>query len=79
MDSRCRGGIVHIRGGFSRARLVWRREFHGALAVSCKNFKQSKWPYMAAYSHASLSFVKLIKFALDKIFEYVKMTIFSRQ
>ena len=27
----------------------------GALAVSCKNFKQSKWPFMAAFSHASLS------------------------
>ena len=24
------------------------RKFHGALAVSCKYFKQSKWPYLAA-------------------------------
>ena len=27
-------------------------EFQGALAVSCKYFKQSKWPFSAAYSHA---------------------------
>ena len=27
-------------------------EFQGALAVSCKYFKQSKWPFMAANSHA---------------------------
>ena len=25
------------------------RESHGALAVSCKYFKQSKWPFSAAY------------------------------
>ena len=25
---------------------------HGALAVSCKYFKQSKWPFSAANSHA---------------------------
>ena len=48
MDSRCRGGIVHIRGGCSRVRLVRPRKFQGALAVSCKYFKQSKWPYLAA-------------------------------
>ena len=28
------------------------QEFHGALAVSCKYFKQSKWPFLAAFSHA---------------------------
>ena len=28
------------------------RKFHGALAVSCKNFKQSKWPFEAAFQHA---------------------------
>jgi hypothetical protein len=28
------------------------REFHGALAVSRKYFKQSKWPNSAAHSHA---------------------------
>ena len=27
-------------------------ELHGALAVSCKYFKQSKWPFPAAFSHA---------------------------
>ena len=48
----------------------------GALAVSCKYFKQSKWPYLAARSHAIRIFIKL---TLNKIFEYVKMTIFSRQ
>ena len=28
-------------------------EFQGALAVSCKYFKQSKWPCVAATSHAN--------------------------
>jgi len=27
------------------------RESQGALAVSCKYFKQSKWPFLAAFSH----------------------------
>ena len=31
------------------------RESQGALAVSCKYFKQSKWPNAAAYSHAYLN------------------------
>ena len=30
-------------------------EFQGALAVSCKYFEQSKWPYMAAFLHANTS------------------------
>ena len=28
-------------------------EFQGALAVSCKYFKQSKWPFLAAHQHAN--------------------------
>ena len=28
------------------------QKFQGALAVSCKYFKQSKWPFLAASSHA---------------------------
>ena len=73
MDSRCRGGIVNTRCGFSRVRLVRLQSSHGALAVSCKYFKQSKWPFLAAYSHAH--FAILIILTLNKIFEYVEMTI----
>ena len=51
-DSRCRGGIVNTRGGCSRARSRTARPSQGALAVSCKYFKQSKWPFSAAYQHA---------------------------
>ena len=52
-------------------------EFQGALAVSCKYFKQSKWPFwLPTYTHNRL--VIFIKFTLNKIFEYMKMTIFSR-
>ena len=76
MDSRCRGGIVHIRGGCSRALLRTARKFHGALAVSCKYFKQSKWPNLAAA--ITRNFVIFIILTLNKIFEYVEMTIFSR-
>ena len=74
-DSCCRGGIVNTRFGCSRARLV-RPESQGALAVSCKYFKQSKWPFSAAYTHAHIAI--FIKLTLNKIFEYVEMTIFSR-
>ena len=52
MGSRCRGGIVNIRCVCSRARTRTAAESQGALAVSCKYFKQSKWPFSAAYSHA---------------------------
>ena len=51
-DSRCRGGIVHTRGGCSRSRSIQTHSSQGALAVSCKYFKQSKWPFSAAYQHA---------------------------
>ena len=48
---------------------------HGALAVSCKYFKQFKWPFWPpTYTHL----VIFIIFTLNKIFEYMKMTIFSR-
>ena len=52
-DSCCRGGIVHIPFGFYCALLVTASSSHGALAVSCKYFKQSKWPNSAARSHAN--------------------------
>ena len=51
MDSRCRGGIVHIRVGCSRA-LCTARKFHGALAVSCKYFKQSQVAVLGRNQHA---------------------------
>ena len=73
--SRCRGGIVNIRFGCSRALLVTTSSFQGTLAVSCKYFKQSKWPNAAAYSHAYVEFIIL---TLNKILEYVEMTLFSR-
>ena len=45
--SRCRGGIVNTRVVvLVRSRTA--SESHGALAVSCKYFKQSKWPFSAA-------------------------------
>ena len=37
------------------------REFHGALAVSCKNFKQSKWPSQAAKVHAIASYLSYLR------------------
>ena len=73
MDSCCRGGIVRSRFGFSRALLV-RPESSTAL-----------WRFRVSTSN-SLSvavlgrilarpFGKFIKFTLNKIFEYVEMTI----
>ena len=35
--------------------------FHGALAVSCKYFKQSKWPFLAAYQHAYSSYLSYLR------------------
>ena len=40
-----------------------------------KYFKQSKWPFSAACDTHIVIFIKL---TLNKIFEYVEMTIFSR-
>ena len=34
---------------------------HGALAVSCKYFKQSKWPYLAANQHAHSSYLSYFR------------------
>ena len=50
-DSCCRGGIVNSRGGCSCELLVRPNRSQGALAVSCKYFKQSKWPYSAAQTN----------------------------
>ena len=50
--------------------------FHGALAVSCKYFKQSKWPFSAA--HMTRLVVIFIILTLNKIFEYMKLTTCSR-
>ena len=75
MDSRCRGGIVHIRGGCSRVRLV-RRESSTALwrfRASTSNSPSGRtWPQLTR------TFVIFIILTLNKIFEYVEMTIFSR-
>ena len=35
--------------------------FHGALAVSCKYFKQSKCPFMAASQHARASYLSNLR------------------
>ncbi|CAL6305154.1 unnamed protein product [Bathycoccus prasinos] len=34
---------------------------HGALAVSCKYFKQSKWPYSAAHRHARSLYLSYLR------------------
>ena len=47
-----RGGIVHIRFGSFLCASRTASSSHGALAVSCKYFKQSKWPFLAACAHA---------------------------
>ena len=74
-DSYCRGGIVHIRVGCSRALFV-RRESPKAL-----------WRFRVSTSNSQVAvhgriltrlFVISIILTLNKIFEYVKMTIFSR-
>ena len=46
---------------------------HGALAVSRKYFKQSKWPLLGRI--LTRPFAILIILTLNKIFEYVEMTI----
>ena len=74
--SRCRGGIVHIRGGCSRALLVpllcskalWR------FRVSTSNSPSGR-----SRLHSTRQFVILIILTLNKIFEYVKMTISAAQ
>ena len=45
-DSYCRGGIVNLRV-FVEAAFATASLSQGALAVSRKYFKQSKWPFMA--------------------------------
>jgi len=72
-DSCCRGGIVHIQCGCSCAlaygvdcpKALWR------FRASTSNSLSSRT--LAAHVHAS--FVIFIKFTLNKIFEYVEMTI----
>ena len=66
MGSCCRGGIVNIRGGCSRALERMASSSQGALAVSCKYFKQSKWPFLAAYAHAhssNLSYLRSTRYS----------------
>ena len=71
-DSCCRGGIVHIRGGCScvrgirrpRPKALWR------FRASTSNSPSGRlWP------HATRKFAIFIILTLNKIFEYVKMTI----
>ena len=51
---------------------VYVQSSQGALAVSCKYFKQSKWPFwLQAHTHIGI----FIILTLNKIFEYVEMTI----
>ena len=75
MDSCCRGGIVHSRFGCSCARIE-RPESPKAL-----------WRFRASTSNSQVAvlgcirtriFVKFIILTLNKIFEYVEMTIVSR-
>ena len=75
-DSCCRGGIVHIRCGCSRARLVRPRvprRFGG--------FVQVLQTVQVAVLGRILTriFVILIILTLNKIFEYVEMTILAAQ
>ena len=37
------------------------REFQGALAVSCKYFKQSKWPFSGRNSHAHSLYLSYLR------------------
>ena len=67
--------VLYTFGVVVLVRFSYGPSSQGALAVSCKYFKQSKWPFMAAYSHAS-SYIIIL--TLNKIFEYVEMTILSR-
>ena len=74
-DSCCRGGIVHIRGGCSRALLV-RPNSSTALwrfRVSTSNSPSGRsWPP----THTPIRYIIIL--TLNKIFEYVEMTILSR-
>ena len=36
-------------------------EFQGALAVSCKYFKQSNWPFLAAHTHAHWLYLSYLR------------------
>ena len=75
MGSCCRGGIVRIRGGCSRARSV-RPKSSKALwrfRASTSNSPSGRsWPH--THTHIAI----LIMLTLNKIFEYVEMTISSR-
>ena len=51
---------THSKCLFSRATRT-ARKFQGALAVSCKYFKQSKWPHSAAHRHASTSYSSYLR------------------
>ena len=41
--------VLYTFGVVVLVRYYTAAESHGALAVSCKYFKQSKWPFSAAY------------------------------
>ena len=72
MGSCCRGGIVRIRGGFSRARSVrpksskalWRFRVSTSNSPSGRSWPPTDTPYRY-----------IIILTLNKIFEYMKMTI----
>ena len=75
MDSCCRGGIVRIRGGCSRALLVR------------PNSPKALWRFRASTSNVQVAVVGrirtricviYIKLTLNKIFEYVEMTSLNR-
>ena len=76
MDSCCRGGIVNIRVGCSRA-LVVRRHSPTALW----RFRASTSNSLSGRSrpHTHTPVVIFIILTLDKIFEYMKMTISAAQ
>ena len=74
-DSRCRGGIVHIRVGCSRALLVRR---HCSTALWRFRVSTSNSPNGRSRPHSYTQLRYIIILTLNKIFEYVEMTIFSR-
>ena len=75
MGSRCRGGIVNIRCGCSRARI---RTAHSPTALWRFRASTSNSPSGRSGRIHTRTFAILIILTLNKIFEYVKMTIFSR-
>ena len=75
-DSRCRGGIVNIRVGFSRALFV-RRESSTALWRFRASISNSLSGLMWPHTHTAFRY-SYHKLTLNEIFECVEMTICSR-